>query len=141
MNAEHEVTVPAEASSMEAIRRSFAPVLREWEPASAHQVLLALVECASNVVRHRDPSLGDGCIRIRGTKADGKLRFRICEFCKEHEIPVIRPRDLDEVRPGGLGTHFVEQLMSRVYYEPEEGCPDAVSLVLELHLPEVEGEA
>ncbi len=136
MSQEHEVTVPAEPASMEAIRRSFGPVLAEWEPASADEVLLALVECAANVVRHRDAALGEGRIRIRGQRGPDKLQFRICEFCNEGDIPTIKPRDLDDIRPGGLGTYFVGEIMSRVFYEPDGGCEDAVSLVLELDLPD-----
>ncbi len=117
---------------METIRRSFEPVLAEWETEEADQVLLALLECEAIVVEHSDPSLGDGCIRIQAKREPNKLQFRISEFCKEGDIPTIHHRNLDEIRPGGLGTYFVEEIMTRVFFEPEEGCPNSMTLVLEL---------
>jgi sigma-B regulation protein RsbU (phosphoserine phosphatase) len=33
----------------------------------------------------------------------------------------IEPRDLDDVRPGGLGVHFMREIMDEISYLPQEG--------------------
>jgi anti-sigma regulatory factor (Ser/Thr protein kinase) len=129
-----QLTVPAEAASMAEVRRTFKPVLEEWSPESAEMLLLALIECCANVVSHRDPSIGENQIRIQAEREESVLRFRIDKFCRHEDVESVRPRKLDEVRPGGLGTHFVGEIMSRVSYEPAQDCPDSVTLVLEKHL-------
>ena len=73
-------------------------------------------------------------IEIRSPRA----RFRIGDFCTPEDLPNIKPRDLSDVRPGGLGTHFIGEIMDRVGYEPEPGRPGRLALVLEKAIPNAE---
>jgi anti-sigma regulatory factor (Ser/Thr protein kinase) len=59
------------------------------------------------------------------------VRLRIGSFCRARDCAAIKPRELQDVRPGGLGTSFIERLMDRVAFEPEPDRPDCVALVLE----------
>lgn len=136
MADELEITVAAEVTSLKEVRKTFAPILEEWEPESADMLLLALVECCSNVVRHRRASLGEGCIRIHAERQPDVLRFRIDQFCTPEDVPSIKPRKFDSAQPGGHGTLLVDRIMTRVIYEPDVNCPDSVTLVLEKSLPD-----
>jgi anti-sigma regulatory factor (Ser/Thr protein kinase) len=129
-----DLRLPAAPASLKEIRSRLSPLLEKWAPADAAMLLLALDECCSNVIRHRSEEIGEGTIRLRAEFGASVLRFRIGSFCRSCDLPGIRPRDLDEVRPGGLGTHFVREIMSRISYEEESDPGGALSLVLEKDL-------
>jgi len=98
-------------------------------------LILALDEACSNVVKHRNKDLMGGLIHVRAEVTPEFLRFRIGDFCAKEDIPNIKPRDLTDIRPGGLGTHFISEIMDRIEFEPEPGSPGMMALVLERAVP------
>lgn len=136
---EYELVVEADAAALKEIREYFAPIFREkWQDA-AEMVILAIDECCANVVRHRKAIIDDGKIHVRAEVRPEHLRVRIGNFCTESDVPEIVPRDLEDVRPGGLGTHFVREIMNSVTYEPDETRPRSMSLVLDKDFPVRQG--
>ena len=134
------VTVPADPSALKIIRAFMESVLREVSIAEPDDIVLALDEACSNVIKHRCKALDDGQIRVKAEIVGHTLQLRIGNFCQEEEIPSIKPRDLDDDRPGGLGTSFLAQIMDRVIYEPDpSGKAGSVALVLEKTLPKKGG--
>jgi len=86
-----------------------------------HHIKLAVQEAATNYMKYADAA-ARGCplevdVRIKGNL----LTVRIPFFCARGAEKDINPRDLDKVRPGGLGTHFIQEIMDRVEYECCEG--------------------
>lgn len=130
----YELKVPAEASSLQPLRAFLTSVLEDVLVAATPMVVLALAEACANVVAHRSARLGRADIQLRLEVWPQLVRFRIGAFCCAADLPAIRPRELAEVRPGGLGTHFIARIMDRVDYEPEADPPDAMALVLEKRL-------
>jgi len=130
------VTVPADSRYLKVVRAFFKPVLEETFGEESGMLILALDESCSNIVKHRSGNLDGGLIHVRIEIGDGSLRIRIGDFCGKDDIPNIRPRDLGDVRPGGLGTHFVDQIMDHVGFEPMPDTPDRMALVMEKVLPE-----
>ena len=46
------------------------------------------------------------------------------------DIEKVKPRDLSDVRPGGLGTHFIREVMDEVVFlVSPEGCGNLLKLV------------
>jgi sigma-B regulation protein RsbU (phosphoserine phosphatase) len=45
------------------------------------------------------------------------------DFAHTVDPNLIKPRDLDDLRPGGLGTHFMQEVMDEVTFmpPPQEG--------------------
>jgi sigma-B regulation protein RsbU (phosphoserine phosphatase) len=42
----------------------------------------------------------------------------------------VRPRDLDDLRPGGLGTHLMREAMDECeFVEPPPGCSNLLRMV------------
>ncbi len=129
------VTVPADARYLKVVRAFFKPVMDEHFGDDAGRLILALDESCANVVKHRSGALEDGMFHVRLELSAEMVRFIIGDFCAEGDVHRIKPRDLDDIRPGGLGTHFVGEIMDRVAYEPEPGKPGRVALVMEKNLP------
>ncbi len=130
----YHVRVPAHASSLRAVRAFVEVLLEEPLGEAAAMVVLALDEACANVVEHRTKRIGRDDIEIQVELTPELLRFRIGCFCIKDDVPRIKPRYLAELRPGGLGTHFIGQIMDHIDYEPDRTRPGAMMLVLEKRL-------
>ncbi|MCC6671589.1 MAG: ATP-binding protein [Planctomycetes bacterium] len=131
----YQLKVPAEAGCLKAVRAFVASILESALGAEGQMVVLALDEACANIVKHRTPRVGCEDIEVRVEVEPELVRFRIGAFCAQEDLPRIRPRDLAELRPGGLGTHFIGQIMDRIEYEAEPDRPGAMALVLEKRVP------
>lgn len=129
------LTVPADPRYLKVIRAFFTPVLDDLFGESSGLLVLALDESCSNIVKHRTGSGEDDVIHVKIMVLPGRVRIRLGDFCGTSDVPRIRPRELEDVRPGGLGTHFIDQIMDRVSYEPEPDRPGRVALVMEKATP------
>jgi anti-sigma regulatory factor (Ser/Thr protein kinase) len=129
--SEFQLSVPAEASHLKEVRAFFLPRLREHFGDEADMLVLALDEACSNILKHQEKKSAGECLTVDATIDAKHVRFRVRNFCCREDVPKIRPRDLKCVRPGGLGTHFIHEIMDRVEFEPDPGAPGRLSLVLE----------
>lgn len=89
------------------------------------QIGLAVDEALANVIDH---GYGGPCdkpidIAIEKVKWDGATTIAITvrDFGRQIDPTDIRGRDLDDVRPGGLGVHIMRTVMDEVSYAPAEG--------------------
>ena len=90
----------------------------------ADNVTLAIEEALTNVIRH---GYGGPCsepiiVRICKTYSDcvqaEALEIEIRDFGKQVDPETIKSRDLDDVKPGGLGVHIIQSIMDDVTYSP-----------------------
>ena len=93
-------------------------------------IVIAVNEACMNVIQHayqRDPS-GEMILEI--WRNDDDLIFRLVDFAAPVDIAEIRPRDLDELRPGGLGTHFIHEMMDETaFLAPPDGAGNLLQMV------------
>ncbi len=86
----------------------------------AAQVKLAVTEALANVVRHGYKGQTDRPIRVRFVPLDDDLRpglaIEIEDECQGVDLKAIKSRPLEQVRPGGLGVHIIQQSMDEVQY-------------------------
>jgi anti-sigma regulatory factor (Ser/Thr protein kinase) len=130
------VSVPADSRFLRAIRSFFQPLLTEvFGDATSQMLILALDEACSNMIKHAGDGAADRRIEVESCLGDHGVRFRLPGFCCQADVPNIKPRDLANPAPGGLGTHFISRIMDRVRFE-REGADQAVSLILEKERPE-----
>lgn len=133
-HSEFSVSVPAEAVHLKAVRAFFDRVLKERFGDDADMLVLALDESCSNILKHQKKQPGQ-CLTVTAAIDSRRVRFRLGNFCGKEDVPKIRPRDLKCVRPGGLGTHFIHEIMDRVEFEPDPESSGRLALVLEKTLP------
>ncbi len=112
----------------------------------ASQIALALDEALCNVIRHgydRETGkpiwisliprgLGPEAGPEHARQADA-LTLIIEDEAPQVEPDKIRSRDLDEVRPGGLGVHIIQSVMDEVRYEQRD--PIGMRLVMTKRRP------
>jgi len=92
-------------------------------------MVMAINEACMNVMQHAYGGREDGEIIVEFWKDDGELLVRIFDFAEKVDLQAIKSRNLDEVRPGGLGVHIIHQVMDSVEYKNQS---EAVGNVLEM---------
>lgn len=99
------------------------------------QIALAVDEALCNVIRHGYERRRDGPIWLslwplsaeNGSGAG--VRIVVEDEAKQVDPSQIKSRDLDEIRPGGLGVHIIRQVMDEVSFEKREKVGMRLTLV------------
>lgn len=111
-------------SELGAIRAEVRRVTREQgcsDELSA-KLVLVLDEAITNVIRHAYRGNREGAIRLQMQREDQQLIFRLRDFAGTVDATCIKPRDLSECRPGGLGINFIDSVMDHwEFCCPEDG--------------------
>ena len=109
-----------ESSSLKEIR-NFAREVLAKDPifkSSTDDVVLALAEAAQNIVKHAYNGQPSGDIMRVEIKFDDKqLVVELFDKGKPAIPQNIKPRKLDDIRAGGLGTFFIGQIMDEVIFK------------------------
>jgi sigma-B regulation protein RsbU (phosphoserine phosphatase) len=125
------LTIPAEADRLKLMR----PVLAAAGEAAGFSeeevgdLELAASEAAENIILHAYGEGQRGDITLAVHRLEDGLMLRIRDFAPKVDQAKIHPRPLDDVRPGGLGTHFIRAVMDDANFIP---LPDGEGNLLEL---------
>jgi sigma-B regulation protein RsbU (phosphoserine phosphatase) len=85
-------------------------------------LVLAVDEACANIIRHAYGPGRAGDIILEIDYSAGELIFRLRDFAAPVDRTVLRSRNVDELRPGGLGIHLIQEIMdSYEFLEPAEG--------------------
>ncbi len=120
MTFEEHKEFPVESSSLKQIRNFAREVLAKDNMfnATKDDVVLALAEAAQNVVKHayNGKPTGD-TMRVEISFKDNQLIIEIYDKGKPVIPENIKPRKIDDIKPGGLGTFFIGQIMDEVIFK------------------------
>jgi sigma-B regulation protein RsbU (phosphoserine phosphatase) len=96
----------------------------------AADVVMAVDEACQNVIRHAYGKEREGEIVLRIERRGHELVLSLIDFAPPVDPAKVQPRDLDDVRPGGLGTHLIREVMdSAEFVEPPPGCGNLLRMV------------
>jgi anti-sigma regulatory factor (Ser/Thr protein kinase) len=79
---------------------------------------LAIDEAAANVIRHTYGGRHDALLALELRSLPDRMEFVLEDWGPKVRPELIRPRPLDELRPGGLGTFFIYSFMDECSYDP-----------------------
>jgi anti-sigma regulatory factor (Ser/Thr protein kinase) len=109
------------------VREMIAQISRRlgFTEAQCSQIALGVDEALANVMKHGYQRRIDGRIWLRMrplTDAKGQaLELVIEDEGRQVEPEQIKGRDLEDIRPGGLGVHIIREVMDEVRYEKRAG--------------------
>ena len=82
------------------------------------ELVLAIAEAAQNIVKHayQNEETQDK-MEIRISLRDGELEIGFFDKGRPVEKNNVRHRKIDDIKPGGLGTFFIQQIMDAVVFK------------------------
>lgn len=86
----------------------------------AGAVVLSLDEALTNVIRHAYEGKKDRPIEITLTSDEEHVCIEVRDYGIQVPQEKIHSRDLNDVRPGGLGVHIMHECMDCVEFSPQE---------------------
>ena len=83
------------------------------------ELVLAIAEAAQNIVKHAykdNPSSNDIMV-VEVSCVDKKLKIDFYDRGTPVDPEKVKHRELDNIRPGGLGTFFIQEIMDAVEFK------------------------
>jgi sigma-B regulation protein RsbU (phosphoserine phosphatase) len=130
-----ELRFPARPAELRGMRDALRERLRSWrlDEACATDVVMAVDEACQNVIRHAYRGDPEGVIELEVRRAAGELQISVRDFAPPVDPARIQPRSLDELRPGGLGTHLIRSAMDHTELcKPPSGPGNLLRMVKKL---------
>ncbi len=115
------------ASHLPAVRGAVEKVCEQigFDVEATGGVVLSVDEALANIIKHAYEGQCGEPIEIEilptsDNELDG-IEIRIRDYGQYVDPAQIKSRDLEDVRPGGLGVHIMNQCMDSVQYAPADG--------------------
>lgn len=124
----------SDSSQLAGVRRTARDFLANcgFEECHTELLVLALDEACTNIIRHAYGHEGEP-IRLEMEKLRDRVRFTLRDYGRSCDIKRIRSRELEDIRPGGVGVHIIRQAFDFVKYVP---CARGTKLILEKQFAE-----
>ncbi len=115
--------VPTDPASLFLVRNLVERLTQrmDFPKDESDRVVLAVDEACTNVIRHAYRNRPDKRIVLTFEVLPDRLEIRIRDFGTPADPALFKSRSLDEVRPGGLGLHFIRSAMDEVAYDVQDG--------------------
>ena len=85
------------------------------------ELVLAIAEAAQNIVKHAyQEEETDDKMEIKISLNNGELEIGFFDKGRPVDKNNVRHRKIDDVKPGGLGTFFIQQIMDAVVFKEGE---------------------
>ena len=87
------------------------------------ELVLAITEAAQNIVKHayKDNENTTDKMQIKIIFENNKLEIGFFDKGKPVVKENVKHRSLDNIKPGGLGTYFIKQIMDEVVFKEATG--------------------
>lgn len=127
-----KLTFASDSCQLASVRQTVREFLIDcgYGECEAELLVLAIDEACTNIIRH---AYGEDCkpIRLELERLRHRIRVTLRDYGKSCDPKNIRSRNLQAIRPGGVGVHIIRQAFDSVTYEP---CPRGTKLILEKNL-------
>ena len=96
------------------------------------ELVLAIAEAAQNIVKHayKDNQDSNDIMVVKISCEDNKLQIAFYDMGTPVDPKKVKHREIDNIKPGGLGTFFIQEIMDAVEFKDEKIKPWINHLVL-----------
>jgi anti-sigma regulatory factor (Ser/Thr protein kinase) len=125
------LVVPSHPKYLYVVRSAVYPLVIEagFSKKDARKIVLALDEACSNIIKYAYEGDTSRSYSLDIAVEPGRFSVKLTDQGKKPDVSKIAPRKLDEVRPGGLGTHFIASVFDRVEYDTAGDTGTVLTLV------------
>lgn len=112
------LTVPSDPKYLYVVRSALYPIVLDagFSKKKTREIILAVDEACSNIIKYAYEGDHTRSIDVTVTVSD-ELRIVLKDAGKQVDRSTIAPRRLTDIRPGGLGTHFMNTVFDTVHYD------------------------
>lgn len=82
------------------------------------ELILAINEACMNIIQHAYGGSDKGEIRLSLQLLDDHLAIELEDDAPCIDPNSVKPRPLEELRPGGLGVHFIREILDEMAFLP-----------------------
>jgi anti-sigma regulatory factor (Ser/Thr protein kinase) len=128
---------PARSENMCNVRQKLREILASCSKSetTTNCIVLAVGEACMNIIQHAYGKEEQGDIILEVEKQGDNMTFRLTDFAHHKtRAEQLQSRPLDEIRPGGLGCHIINEIMDEVrLVECKDGCGNVLQMKKCLH--------
>jgi anti-sigma regulatory factor (Ser/Thr protein kinase) len=125
------INIKSNPNELKNLRGQIKKYLNEnFKDLKVDEILLAIDEAVQNIIRHAYEMKANQPIDVEIQKTKN-FSIKIRDYGKQVELSSIAPRKLNEVRPGGLGVHFIRTICKNVKYEHAKNNKGGTILTLD----------
>ncbi|NNE38212.1 MAG: ATP-binding protein [Gammaproteobacteria bacterium] len=118
-----KLKLPAEADRLALVRSVVQRALENvgCSKEKSQNIVIAINEACMNIIIHAYKDGEEGEFELELSRTDSGLCFRLTDQAPPIELESVKSRDLDDIRPGGLGIHFIKEIMDEFIIGHLEG--------------------
>ena len=111
---------PAATESLAVVRAAVGEACRQAGGGEecAEQLVLAVNEACMNIIQHGYALAPAQQFRLCLMQDDDMLVVHLLDNGRRAAVADLRPRELDDLRPGGLGVRFIRETTDELAYLP-----------------------
>ena len=122
------------SSSLKEVRTFCRDVFEKLkiEQSLKDELVLAIAEAAQNIVKHayKDNQDSNVIMVVKISCEDNKLQIAFYDMGTPVDPKKVKHREIDNIKPGGLGTFFIQEIMDAVEFKDGKRKPWINHLVL-----------
>ncbi len=113
------LTIPSRTRYLYTVRGLLYPlaIAAGYTKKAARLMVLAVDEACANIMKHAYQGAQDKTITVTVRDEQDRFVVMLRDYGIKADRTTIVPRDLDDVRPGGLGTHFMASAFESIVYD------------------------
>ena len=121
MDIKDQKEFPVDSAQLKEVR-NFARGLFDQVPEfedNREELVLALAEAAQNIVKHayKDKPDSNDIMVVEVSCVNNELKIAFYDRGTPVDPQKVKHRELDNVKPGGLGTFFIQEIMDAVEFK------------------------
>ncbi len=127
-----QLCFPARAAELKRVRDTVRESVEDCGccAKSTADIVLATDEACQNIIRHAYRGDSDNVIELEVEHRGDCLVFSLADHAPAIDPNRVKPRELEDLRPGGLGTHFIRRVMDEVeFLRPPSGRGNLLRMV------------
>ena len=134
MNIKDQREFPVDSASLKNVRNFAGELFNKVSEFENYkeELVLALAEAAQNIVKHayKDEPDSKDIMVVEISCKDNKLKIAFYDMGTPVDPEKVKHREIDNIKPGGLGTFFIQEIMDVVEFQDKKKKPWINHLVL-----------
>lgn len=125
------LTIPSHPRFLYVVRSAVYPLVlgAGFSRKETRLIILALDEACSNIIKYAYGGNASKQIELSVTVTTSDMLLQLRDTGKKVDASRIAPRELTDIRPGGLGTHFMNSIFDSIKYDTSEGEGTVLTMI------------